>query len=90
MLLAWALYAGLVYTGAIYQPRAEDPSILITFGAGPLLRLCVPTATTRGHAQMYSTSFRGVSLGERYANVYAGDDRWKALEVKQGDKVSKV
>jgi len=37
MLLAWALYAGLVYTGAIYQPRAEDPSILITFGAGTLL-----------------------------------------------------
>merc|ERR1719375_2491724 len=35
--LAWALYAGLVYTGAIFQPRAEDPSILITFGAGTLL-----------------------------------------------------
>merc|ERR1719240_2605492 len=35
--LAWALYAGLVYTGAIFQPKAQDPSILITFGAGTLL-----------------------------------------------------
>jgi hypothetical protein len=35
--LAWALYAGLMYSGAILQPRAEDPSILITFGAGTLL-----------------------------------------------------
>merc|ERR550537_67997 len=37
ILLAWALYFVLVYAGAIFQPKAEDPSILITFGAGTLL-----------------------------------------------------
>lgn len=31
---AWATFFGLLYAGIVYQPEAEDPSILITFSAG--------------------------------------------------------
>lgn len=32
--VAWAVFASLMYAGFIYQPQAEDPSIVLTFGAG--------------------------------------------------------
>jgi aconitate hydratase len=32
-----------------------------------------------------SSAIDAEMFASRYANVYAGDDRWKALEVKQGD-----
>jgi len=32
--VAWALFLSLLYSGYVYQPESDDPSVVITFGAG--------------------------------------------------------
>lgn len=34
MVAAWSTFLTLLYAGFIYQPEAEDPSVLMSFGAG--------------------------------------------------------